>query len=413
MASFPGVAGTLLRSATFADGTRGDVQLADGRIEAVGAGEPWAGGLDDGVDVVDLDRYVLLPAAVEPHAHLDKAFLAEAVPNPTGDLMGAIDAMTAARPLLTIKGIVDRAERAARLMAANGYTAVRTHADTVIEHGLASVEALVEVRHRVADVIDVQIVALSGFPVTGGVGAGQRALLADALRAGADLVGGCPHLDEAGTRTSTEALLAIAAEHGVGVDLHVDETLDGSVLGLVDLIELVESSGFPHPVTASHCVSLGVQPVERQRAIAAAAAAVGVSVVTLPMTNLYLQGRDQPAAMPRALTAVGALREAGAVVAAGADNLQDPFNPLGRACPFETAAMMVLAAHLSPEDAWAAVSTASRQAVGLDPAPIRAGSPADLLAVRSSSLREAIAFAPADRIVWRAGRRTGTNSEAS
>jgi cytosine deaminase len=411
MASFPRMPGTLLRNATFADGTRGDVHVAGSRIVAVGAGGASVGGRGDAVDRVDLDGYVLLPAAVEPHAHLDKAFLAETVPNAAGDLLGAIDAMTAARHLLTEGDIVERAERAARLMAANGYTAVRTHADTVVEHGLKSVAALVEVRRRVADVIDVQIVALSGFPVTGTDGADQRALLGDALRAGADLVGGCPHLDEAGTRTSTEALLAIAAEHGVGVDFHVDETLDGSVLGLVDLIELVESSGFPHPVTASHCVSLGVQPLERQRAIAAAAAAAGVSVVSLPMTNLYLQGRDRPMAMPRALTAVGPLREAGVVVAAGADNLQDPFNPLGRACPFETAAMMMLAAHLAPEDAWDAVSSAARHAFGLDPAPIHAGSSADLLAVRALSLREAIAFAPADRIVWRGGQRMEPSSE--
>ena len=77
-------------------------------------------------------------------------------------------------------------------------------------------------------------------------------------------------------------------------------------------------------------------------------AAAGIAVVALPATNLYLQGREHQQAMPRGVTAVRALREAGVVVAAGADNLQDPFNPLGRACPFETAALMVLTAHLSP-----------------------------------------------------------------
>ena len=83
----------------------------------------------------------------------------------------------------------------------------------------------------------------------------------------------------------------------------------------------------------------------------------------------------------------------GAVVAAGADNLQDPFNPLGRGCPFETAALMVLAAHLSPAEAWASVT---------GPRGIAVGQPADLIAVRASSLREAIAMGAPDRQVWRA-----------
>jgi cytosine deaminase len=389
---------TLLRGATLADGTCQDVLLRDGTIESVG---DVAAGVDD----VDLDGYLLLPAAVEPHAHLDKAFLAELVPNEAGHLLGAIEAMTVARHLLTVDDTVARAERAARLMAANGYTAVRTHADTVVESGLDNVRALVEARRRVADVIDVEIVALAGFPVTGADGAAQRALLHEALDAGADLLGGCPHLDPAGTRESTETLLAIATEHEVGVDLHVDETLDLDVCGLSDLIDLVDETAFGQPVTASHCVSLGVQPVERQRALAAAAAAAGISVVVLPLTNLCLQGREHPTATPRALTAVHALNAAGAVVAAGADNLQDPFNPLGRACPFETAGLMMLAAHLTPAAAWDSVSNAARTALGIPPTTITPGAPADLLAVRASTLREAIAFAPADRIVWRAGRR--------
>ena len=95
-----------------------------------------------------------------------------------------------------------------------------------------------------------------------------------------------------------------------------------------------------------------------QRRIAEAVAAAGIAVVALPATNLYLQGREHQQAMPRGVTAVRALLAAGVTVAAGADNLQDPFNPMGRACPFETAALMVLTAHLQTDDAWAAVSDA-------------------------------------------------------
>jgi cytosine deaminase len=111
--------------------------------------------------------------------------------------------------------------------------------------------------------------------------------------------------------------------------------------------------------------------------------------------------------MPRGLTAVRALREAGVVVAAGGDNLQDPFNPMGRACPFDTAALMVMTTHLSPADAWASVTDDARRAVGRRAGGITTGAPADLLAVRAASVREAIATAPAHRMVWHGGRRVG------
>jgi cytosine/creatinine deaminase len=375
-----------------------DVRIVDGVITDVGelVAEP-------GESVECLEGYVLLPAAVEPHAHLDKAFLAERIENPTGDLLGAINAVQAHRHLLNVDETVERAERAARLMAANGFRAVRSHADTTVAHGLRSIEALVEVKRRVADVINLEIVALAGWPVTGVAGADQRALLVDAMSAGADIVGGVPHLEDTGTRDATEFLLQLATDVGVGVDLHTDETLDASILGLVDLAELT-LAGFEHSVTASHCVSLGVQTSVRQREIADLVAAAGISVIALPHTNLFLQGRGH-APMPRGLTAVDVLRSAGVNVAAGADNLQDPFNPTGRACPFETAGLMIMTSHLLPHAAWESVSSASASATGCEPVAVASGSSAHLVAVRAATVREAIAFGPSDRIVWRSGKR--------
>jgi cytosine deaminase len=391
----------ILRGVHLADSTTTDVRIdgSSGTISAVGAGlrpEP-------GDATVDLDGYLLLPAPVEPHAHLDKAFLAERIANPSGDLLGAIEAMQAGRHTLTVDDIVDRAERAVRLLVANGVTAIRSHADTMSGHGLRSVEGLVEVRRRVADLVDLQIVALMSWPVTGTAGAEHRALLRDALAAGADVVGGCPHLDE-DPEAANEVLLEIAAGSGRRVDLHTDETLDPAVLGLRDLAARVVKSGFSHGVTASHCVSLGMQPVDVQREVAGEVAAAGISVVTLPQTNLFLQGRDTPVAMPRGLTAIRALRDAGATVAGGADNLQDPFNLVGRGDPLETAALLVMAGHLQPDEAYEAVSGASRTALGLPRVAVEPGCPAELLAVRAQTVREAIGSAPADRVVIHRGR---------
>ena len=388
----------LLRQATLPDGTTGDVRICSGLIDAVAAtieaqpGEP----------VHDLTGYVLLPAPAEPHAHLDKAFLAERIDNPTGDLMGAILAMEANRHLVTIDDTIERAERAVRLLAANGVTAIRTHADTTPENGLRSIEALLEVRRRTSHLVDLQICSLVGWPITGLAGADSRARLRDALDMGADLVGGCPHLDD-DPAAANEVFLTIAADAGKSVDLHTDETLNPRMLALEDLADRVLATGFTLPVTASHCVSLGMQSPAVQRRVAEKVAAAGISVIALPQTNLYLQGRDHPEAMPRGLTAIRALRTAGVNVAAGADNLQDPFNLVGKGDPLETAALMVMAGHLLPTDAYAACSTAARRALGLTPNVIDAGGTADLVAIRAGSLREAVAFQPADRLVIRAG----------
>lgn len=402
----------LLESATAIDGSIVDVVIDEaGRIAEVN--EPGTSTPEqDDVTCVDLSGRLLLPAATEPHAHLDKAFLAEVVANPTGDLLGAIQAMRSSRHLLTVSETTERAERAARLMASNGFTAVRTHADVTSEHGLTSIEALVEVRRRVADLIDVEIVALCGWPVTGTAGADHRALLRSALESGADVVGGCPHLEPFGgdgtIEAATDVFLEMATEFGRPVDLHTDETLDPAANGLAQLADAV-LSGFDLPATASHCVSLGQQSETEQRATAERVAEAGVSVIALPHTNLFLQGRGHNP-MPRALTAVATLLDAGVNVAAGADNLQDPFNPMGRACPFETAGLMVMTSHLDPAEAWATVSTNSAKTLdrSVDEGSghhLRVGAPADLLVVPAATVREAIALGPDERWVWRNGRR--------
>lgn len=374
-----------------------DVLIVDGSIAGV---EPDSGFTADAT--IDLAGHLLLPAPVEPHAHLDKAFLAERADSVTGDLAGAIDAMVGLAGTITQSDIEGRAERAARLMAANGYTAVRSHADLTSYSGLQNTLALVEVRRRVADVIDIEIVALTGSPVSGSDGAEHRSMLREAISAGVDLVGGGPHLEPDGdVEAATDALLDIAVDAGVGVDLHTDETLDSGAGGLEHLARRV-IDGFAHPVTASHCVSLGQRPAREQRRIAELVAEAGIGVVTLPHTNLWLGGRDQQP-VPRGLTAVEALRAAGVAVAAGADNLQDPFNPMGRACPFETAALMVLVAHDLPIVAWRSVSTDARRVLGLVGGTIAQGDVADLVAVRAHTLRQAIAEGPTPRRVFRSG----------
>lgn len=387
----------LLRNGTLLDGSEVDVRIDAERITEVGL----AGSLEAGrAEVVDLSDYVLLPAPAEPHAHLDKALTADRVRVQAHDLDAAIQAWHAHRRGLGADDIARRAEAAARISLSRGVTAVRTHVDVGEGIELRAAEALIEVRERLRPLMDLQVVALS-YPLTGAAGAENRALLREALELGADVVGGAPHID-ADPVGHLEVCLGLAAELGRPVDLHMDEHTRSSV-DLVDMVRLM-ADGFPQPVTASHCVSLGMQAPEVQDRIARELAHAGISVVTCPGTNLNLQAREVRTATPRGITALRALLETGVLVGAGGDNVQDFFHPLGCGDALQTASLLVLGGHLDIRTAYRLVSDDARAVMGLPVGGVEAGQPAELLAVAGGSLQEVVATTTEDRLVFRAGR---------
>jgi len=399
----------LLRNATLADGARCDVRLAD---ELIAETAP-AGTLGDAENdpVVDLDGYLLLPALAEPHTHLDKALTADRFGHEFTELLAAIGAWYVHRETLTVDDIVDRARRAALLALAHGATAIRTHADVGQGIGLRALEALLRVRDELRPLVDIQVVALT-YPLTGPDGAANRSLLREALAMGADVAGGAPHVDP-DPAAHVEICLAEAAAVGRPVDLHADENMRPDSVDLLELIAGV-AAGFPHGAAASHCVSLGLQPPDVQAERAAAAAAAGVAVITCPIANLYLQGRDRPTATPRGLTALAALLAAGTGLAAGGDNIQDCFIPVGRADPLLTAQHLVVGGQLTASRALELVGPGARAAMGLPPIEIAAGYPADLVAIAAGTPREAVAAVTQDRLVFRRGElvvRTSVESD--
>ena len=371
-----------------------DVDIADQRITAI----THAGRTPSVTDTFDLTGYLLAPGLVEPHAHLDKAFLADRIQNPAGDLLGAIQGLEAVRETITFDDIVERAVAAAQLMSRNGVTSVRTHADTTVDGELTSVLALLEVKRLCQSFIDIQVAMLLGWPVTGNEGKHSRSLAQQAIEAGVDVVGGCPHLDQR-PREAVEYFLQLAIDNNLPLDLHADENLRESSDDLEFLADLMLTNNIRHHVAASHCVSLSIQSESVIQRTAEKVAQAGICVTALPHTNLFLQGRGIATSVPRAITPVDQLRQAGVTVAAGADNLQDPFNPMGRADPLETASLMVMASHQSPQDAFTMVTSAASQVVHNHPAHVAVGEVANLVAIPASNVREAIAMGPPDRFV--------------
>ncbi len=389
----------LLKSARLADGRVTDVLTAEGAIVSVGA-DP--AGYRAAAEVLNLRGYLLLPSLAEPHAHLDEAFTGMDSTGPGGPRHEAPGAGAAGLPGIPAATPVTRAWAAATRYLAHGTTAIRAHVHVGEEAGLRALEVMLDVRAGLAGVMDIQIVARSSVPVTGRAGATNRSLLRRALAAGADVVGGAPALDDNPGR-AVEILAVVAADAGAGLDLHIDEATDPAESTLPRLIRVAEA-GFGYPITASLVAGLGMRSAERRPAVIRSLAHAGIGVVTLPQASLARCGRGLGASALRGLTVMRELLEAGVPVAAGGGNMQTPVASVGRADPLEAASLLAVAAQLTPAEAFAAVSSASRQIMRLPEVTIAPGSPADLVAVRAADLGTAMATGTPDRIVLRAGQ---------
>jgi cytosine/creatinine deaminase len=395
------VSGLRLAGGVAPDGGPITIDCFDGRIAAVIRDEAVTA-VPQGYRVVDVSGHVLMPAMAEPHAHVDKAYTADEYPNPTGDLAGAIAVSHLSFMASSASDIERRARRAFAAYVSKGCLAVRSHVVVVDWLGLRSLEGVLRAAEAFAPFLDIQLVAHGGPGTTGLAGATQRALLSDAIAMGVTHIGGTPYRAD-DPREETATLLELAGNAGMPVDFHTDETIDPAIVSVRDLAELVMATGFTNGVAASHCVSLGVIPPAMQAEIAELLVAANVAVISLPQTNLFLQSREVGHAKPRGLTALDALFSAGVLVAAGGDNVQDPFNPMGRADPLEAASLLVTAGHLDVADAFEAVSASARRVMGLDAQGFTEGAPADLVAVPGQTLREAMAEADPRRIVVRRG----------
>ena len=374
--------------------------VAGGMIISVGS---HPGGDPSPAEVVDLRGYLLLPSLVEPHAHLTL---------PPADRMSVRrtdgGGWVAPGSELAPTDIAARIRAAAAGYVTNGTTAIRVHVDVGKKAGPWAVEALLDARSSLAGILDLQIVAAISAPVSGLAGATNRALLRHALAAGADLAGAGPGLADETGRT-VENLAVMAADAGAGLDVHIDETA-GSVLTALPRLIAITEAGFGHPVTVSHVASLGTKTKQRRHATQSLADA-GIGVVILPQSGPF-QHRGGDGGAPPGQAIMRDLLKAGVPVAAGGDSLYEPSGPMGHADPLGIASHLV-AARLTPAEAIAAISSASRQIMRLPGIALGPGSPADLVAIRATDLVSAVTSRTADRIVLRGGRVVARNVAAN
>lgn len=297
--------------------------------------------------VIDARGSLASPPYVEPHIHLDAVLTAgEPRLNASGTLWEGIACWAERKPMLSRDDVVSRAEEVIRWQVANGVLHVRSHVD-VTDPALTGLRALAEVQERVADVVNLQLVA---FPQEGICSFPDGpALLERAAEAGADVIGAIPHFEdtrEDGVR-SLEIAVDVARRHSLLVDAHCDEIDDDQSRFVEVLSALAHRTGLRGQVTASHTTAMGSYNPAYSFKLERIVSRAGINLVSNPLVNLHLQGRLDSYPKRRGLTRVKEMLAAGINVAFGHDDVMDPWYPLGTANPAQVALVGAHAAQLT------------------------------------------------------------------
>ena len=337
----------LVKNATHPDGRTGmSLAVQDGKFTAV---EP---GLDaPALDTLDAGGLLVSPPFVDAHFHMD-ATRSYGLPrvNQSGTLLEGIALWGELKPQLTQEALVERALSYCDWAVGKGLLAIRTHVD-ICDVRLLAVEALLEVKRKVAPYIDLQLVA---FPQDGALrDADALAKLKRALHAGVDVVGGIPHFERtmAEGALSVKLLCEIAAEKGLLVDMHCDESDDPMSRHIETLAHETLRLGLQGRVTGSHLTSMHSMDNYYVSKLIPLIAESGVSAIANPLINITLQGRHDSYPRRRGMTRVPELMAAGITVAFGHDCVMDPWYSLGSADMLEAAHMGLHVAQMTSQAA--------------------------------------------------------------
>lgn len=220
--------------------------------------------------------------------YLDKALISEEVMNQSGTLTEAIEIMQFYKKKMSKEEVKERAEKVIRLSLENGTRFIRTHIDVDSDIKLSSIDALLELKEKYKDNLEIQIVV---FPQEGiNENLENLTFMEKALKRGTDLVGGIPAIEKDSMKHIND-LAALAIEYNVDIDMHIDETDDPSSLTILNLADTTIKNNYKGCVPACHLCSLAAQKTEKLEAITSKIVEAKINVVSLPSTNLYLQGR--------------------------------------------------------------------------------------------------------------------------
>jgi len=394
----------ILRNCTLPDGRRGlDIGIRDGLIAAVAPALPGPAG-----EVIDAAGQLVTPPFVDAHFHMD-ATLSYGLPrvNQSGTLLEGIALWGELKPLLTQEALVERALAYCDWAVAKGLLAIRSHVD-ICDPRLLAVEALLHVKEKVRPYLDLQLVA---FPQDGVLRApGALDNLKRALDMGVDVVGGIPHFERtmADGAESVRILCELAAQRGLPVDMHCDESDDPLSRHIETLAYHTQRLGLQGRVAGSHLTSMHSMDNYYVSKLLPLIAEAGVAAIANPLINITLQGRHDSYPRRRGMTRVPELLAAGVPVAFGHDCVMDPWYSLGSGDMLEVAAMGLHVAQMTGQDAMRACFTAVTETpariLGLQGYGLEPGCRADLVLLQAGDPVEALRLRATRLLVLRAGK---------
>ncbi|MGI9482302.1 MAG: amidohydrolase family protein [Hyphomicrobiales bacterium] len=380
----------LIKNCTLPDGRTGhDIAVKDGKIADIAPSVAC-----ESRETIDADGNLVTAPFVDPHFHLDAA-LSLGLPrlNKSGTLLEGIALWGELKPLLTIEALKERANELIRWSVARGTLAIRSHVDTSDERLLA-VEALLEVKKEVAPWLDLQLVA---FPQDGyyrSPGAVEN--LRRALDMGVEVVGGIPHFERTmkDGRKSVVALCELAAERGLLIDMHCDETDDPMSRHIETLTNETQRLGLQGRVAGSHLTSMHSMDNYYVSKLLPLMAEAEVTAIPNPLINIVIQGRHDTYPKRRGMTRIKEMRQFGINVALGHDCVMDPWYSLGSHDMLEVAHMAVHVGHMTGIDEmkelFNAVTVNSAKVMHLDGYGLEKGKNADFVILQASDAVEAI-----------------------
>ena len=370
-----------------------DIGLAQGKIVAIATDLP--GWDDPGVQALAVGGKLVSPPFVESHIHLDSVLTAgQPRWNQSGTLFEGIDIWRDRKVSLTAADVQARALAALRLQAEQGVLFVRTHAD-VSETNLVALQTLLDLRQAVQDWITVQVVAFPQDGIYGSPGNAER--LEEALRLGADAVGGIPHYEftrEDGVR-SVEYIFDLAQRYDRLIDIHCDEIDDDQSRFLEVVAALALRSGLGPRVTASHTTAFGSYNDAYALKLMGLLERARINLVANPLINITLQGRTDTYPKRRGLTRVKELWQRGLNVSLGHDCIQDPWYSLGTGNMLTVAAMALHLCQMTGQEeiaaCYAMVTDQGALTLNLaDQYGIAVGQPANLIVLDADSPYDAL-----------------------
>lgn len=394
----------IIRNANLPDGRTGiDIAIKDGSIAAIEASVTT-----EAREEIDATNRLVSPPFVDPHFHMD-ATLSLGLPrmNVSGTLLEGIALWGELRPTVTKEELVDRALRYCDLAVTQGLLFIRSHVDTS-DPKLVTAEALLEVKERVKPYIDLQLVA---FPQDGYYRAKDGvASLERALDMGVDIVGGIPHfertMDEG--RASVEALCRIAADRGLPVDMHCDETDDPMSRHIETLAAETIRFGLQGRVAGSHLTSMHSMDNYYVSKLIPLMAEAKINVIPNPLINIMLQGRHDTYPKRRGMTRVRELIEAGLNVSFGHDCVMDPWYSMGSGDMLEVGHMAIHVAQMAGIDdkkkIFDALTVNSAKTLGLEGYGLEKGCNADLVVLQAVDTLEALRLKPNRLAVVKRGK---------